>query len=54
VLAGVDARPTYCYLLAAEQHRVADTWGVHPLDAVKRVRLGTVGAFLLCLCGLAA
>src|SRR3954470_448865 len=27
VLAGVDARSTYCYLLVAEQHRDADTWG---------------------------
>jgi hypothetical protein len=33
VLAGVDARSTYCYLLAAEKHRDADTWGVHLLDA---------------------
>src|SRR3954452_14138257 len=36
VLVGVDARSTYCYLLAAEQHRDADTWGVHLLDAAKR------------------
>ena len=35
VLAGVDARSTYCYLLAAEQHRDADTWGVHLLDAAE-------------------
>ena len=27
---------TYCYLLAAEQHRDADTWGVHLLDAAER------------------
>src|SRR3954453_27424 len=33
VLAGVDARSTYCYLLAAEDRRDADTWGVHLLDA---------------------
>src|SRR5919202_3565089 len=33
VLAGVDARSTYCYLLVAEQRRDADTWGVHLLDA---------------------
>ncbi len=33
VLAGVDAQSTYCYLLAAEQHRDADAWGVHLLDA---------------------
>src|SRR3954454_8018513 len=36
VLAGVDARSTYCYLLVAEQHRDADTWGVHLLDAAER------------------
>ncbi len=36
VLAGVDAHSTYCYLLVAEQHRDADTWGVHLLDATKR------------------
>src|SRR4051812_27296669 len=35
-LAGVDARSTYCYLLAAEQHRDADTWGVHLLDAAEQ------------------
>jgi hypothetical protein len=29
VLAGVDARSTYCYLLAAAKHRDADTWGIH-------------------------
>jgi len=33
VLAGVDARSTYCYLLAAAEHRDADTWGIHLLDA---------------------
>jgi hypothetical protein len=36
VLAGVCARSAYCYLLAAEQHRDADTWGVHLLDATKQ------------------
>src|SRR3954464_12734307 len=36
VLAGVDARSTYCYLLVAEQHRDADTWGVHLLDAAEQ------------------
>src|ERR671917_982870 len=36
VLAGVDAASTYCYILAAEQHRDADTWGVHLLDAAER------------------
>ncbi|MBV8702190.1 MAG: hypothetical protein JO118_00630, partial [Acetobacteraceae bacterium] len=33
VLAGVDAQSSYCYLLAAEGRRDADTWGVHLLDA---------------------
>jgi hypothetical protein len=33
VLTGVDARSTYCYLLVAAEHRDADTWGVHLLDA---------------------
>ena len=32
VLVGVDAHSTYCYLLAAECRRDADTWGVHLLD----------------------
>jgi len=36
VLAGVDANSTYCYLLAAERHRDADTWGVHLLDAAQQ------------------
>src|SRR5215211_1790306 len=36
VLAGVDAASSYCYLLVAEQHRDADTWGVHLLDAAER------------------
>src|SRR3954452_23580612 len=36
VLVGVDAASTYCYLLAAEQHRDADTWGVHLLDAAEQ------------------
>src|ERR1700688_1350929 len=36
VLAGVDAQSTYCYLLAAERHRDADTWGVHLLDASRQ------------------
>ena len=36
VLAGVDARSTYCYLLAAVEHRDADTWGVHLLDATQQ------------------
>jgi hypothetical protein len=36
VLAGVDAKSTYCYLLVAEQHRDTDTWGVHLLDAAEQ------------------
>ena len=36
VLAGVDAHSTYCYLLAEEPHRDADTWGVHQLDAARQ------------------
>ncbi len=36
VLAGVDAASTYCYILAAEDHRNADTWGVHLLDAAEQ------------------
>jgi hypothetical protein len=36
VLAGVDAASTDCYLLVAEQHRDADTWGVHLLDATRQ------------------
>ena len=36
VLAGVDAHSTYCYLLAAEPYRDADTWGVHLLDAARQ------------------
>jgi hypothetical protein len=36
VLAGVCAQSTYCYLLAAEHHRDADTWGVHLLDAAQQ------------------
>jgi hypothetical protein len=36
VLAGVDAGSTYCYLLVAAEHRDAETWGVHLLDASKQ------------------
>jgi hypothetical protein len=36
VLAGVDAASTYCYLLVAAEHRDADTWGVHLLDAASQ------------------
>lgn len=31
VLVGVDARSTYCYLLAAQEHRDAETWAIHLL-----------------------
>jgi hypothetical protein len=34
VLVGVDTDSTYCFLLSLEQHRDADTWGVHLLDLV--------------------
>jgi hypothetical protein len=36
VLTGVDAASTYCYLLAMAEHRDADTWGVHLLDAARQ------------------
>src|SRR4051794_40959480 len=36
VLAGIDAASSYCYLLTAADHRDADTWGMHLLDAVKQ------------------
>jgi hypothetical protein len=36
VLAGVDAASSYCYLLTAADHRDADTWGMHLLDAAKQ------------------
>ena len=36
VLAGVDAASAYYYLLVAAEHRDADTWGMHLLDATKR------------------
>jgi len=29
----VDARSTYCYLLAAEEHRDAETWAIHLMYA---------------------
>lgn len=32
VLVGVDVASTYCYLLAQEAHRDADTWAVHLWD----------------------
>jgi hypothetical protein len=56
---GVDAASTYCYLLAAAEHRDEDTWGVHLRDAIaqalkpdythadatKRLRAGQKAAF---------
>ncbi len=36
VLAGVDAASTFCYILAAEDRRDADTWGVRLLDAAEQ------------------
>jgi len=36
VLAGVCAESTYGYLLAAERHRDADSWGVHLLGAARQ------------------
>jgi len=35
-LVGVDARSTYCYLLAAES-RDENTWGFHLLEAMERL-----------------
>jgi len=32
VLAGLDLDSLYCYLLAVERHRDADTWAIHLLD----------------------
>jgi hypothetical protein len=32
VLVGVDVGSTFCYLLSAEEHRDADTWGVRLLE----------------------
>ncbi len=32
VLVGVDQHSLYCYLLAAEEHRDAETWAIHLLD----------------------
>ena len=34
VLVGVDAAPTYCYLLERADHRDEDTWGFHLLDVM--------------------
>jgi hypothetical protein len=36
VLAGVDVASTYCYLLACEKHRDAETWGIHLLDLAEQ------------------
>jgi hypothetical protein len=36
VLTGVCAASTYCYLLAAVEHRDADAWGVHWLDTARQ------------------
>lgn len=34
VLVGVDAKSTFCFLLSAEQHCDADTWGIRLLELV--------------------
>jgi hypothetical protein len=36
VLAGIDLDSTYCYLLAPEAHRDAETWGIHLLDLTEQ------------------
>ena len=36
VLTGIDAASTYCYLLAAEDHRDGDTWAIHLFDLQAR------------------
>jgi hypothetical protein len=36
VLVGADVASTYCYLLSAEEHRDADTWGVRLLELTER------------------
>jgi len=36
VLVGVDARSTYCYLLAAAESRDENTWGFHLLEAMEQ------------------
>jgi hypothetical protein len=36
VLVGADVRSTYCFLLSAEAHRDADTWGVRLLELQDR------------------
>ena len=36
ILVVVDAQSTYCYLLAAEDHRDETTWGVHLLELAEK------------------
>lgn len=36
VLVGMDAKSTYCYLLAAEDQRDETTWGVHLLELAEK------------------
>lgn len=36
VLVGIDARSTYCYLLAAAEHADGETWGCELLDLIAR------------------
>jgi hypothetical protein len=36
ILVGADAASTYCFLLRREEHRDADTWGIHLLDLAQR------------------
>ena len=36
MLVGADVASTYCYLLSAEEHRDADTWGVRLLELSER------------------
>lgn len=36
VLVGVDTQSTYCYLLSLEDHRDAETWGLHLLELQKQ------------------
>jgi len=36
ILVGVDAQSTYCYLLADEEHRDENSWGVHLLDLAEQ------------------
>ncbi len=36
VLVGMDAKSTYCYLLAAEDQRDETTWGVHLLELAQK------------------